>query len=118
MSASAFPCPTRACRARTAPEGRRFRLALAVIATLAGCTDFPDLDGRLTGTDTEQGYPALVPAERLLEGTTDLAIQPETQTDLEDRVAALERRADALRATGLDQTTRDRMQAGVPTTQP
>jgi hypothetical protein len=91
---------------------------LAVVVMLAGCTTFPDMDGRLNASDAEQDYPALVPAEQLLAGTTDPAIQPETQTDLEDRVAALERRADALRATGLDQTTRDRMQAGVPTTQP
>ena len=116
MSACAVPCTS----LRLPCPGRR----LAVIAVLllalsvAGCTDFPDMTGRLSEADQAGGYPALVPAERLLEGTQDVAIAPDTQTSLEDRVTALGRRAEALRATELDNQTRDRMQSGVRADQP
>ena len=121
MSASAMSASAVSCASLRLPSpGRR----LAVIAgmtlalSVAGCTDFPDMTGRLSEADQAGGYPALVPAERLLEGTQDVAIAPDTQTSLEDRVTALDRRAEALRATELDNQTRDRMQSGVRADQP
>jgi len=90
-------------------------LAGVVLATLSACTDFPAPVQDLTEADRQAGFPALVPVEDLLRGTEAVAIQPRTQATLENRVAALDRRAAALRATGLDAQTRARMQAGVAT---
>lgn len=118
MSAPAIPCPPHRRGPRLAQGGGLLRVALAGMLILAGCTDFPDMTGRLTDADTGQGYPALVPAEDLLAGTQEQVIAPDTQTSLEDRVAALERRATALRATTFDAETRDRMETGVTAEQP
>ncbi|MDX5402768.1 MAG: hypothetical protein LPK02_11230 [Rhodobacterales bacterium] len=76
------------------------------------------MDGRLSEADSAQPYPDLVPVEGLLASAQDPAIRPETQTRLEDRVAALERRAAVLRDSGLDAQTRARMQAGIAPLQP
>ena len=118
MSAPAIPCPPYRRDPRLAQGCGPLGVALAGLLMLAGCTDFPDMTGRLTEAESGQGYPALVPVEDLLAGTRDQAIAPDTQTSLEDRVAALERRATALRATTLDAETRDRMTTGVTTEQP
>jgi hypothetical protein len=86
---------------------------LAGVLALPGCTQFSDLDKRLTAADKKARIPALVPAESILSGTDTRLIQPETQTGIEDRITALDRRADSLRATGFDPDTRARMQTGV-----
>lgn len=99
-------------------RGRTTGAVLAGVLLLGGCTEFPDMNGRLDEADAAQPYPALVPVEGLLAGTQAPAIRPETQARLEDRVAALERRAAALRDSGLDPETRARMQAGVAPLQP
>ncbi len=80
---------------------------------LTGCINVPALDDRMTEADMAAAFPRLVPAEAILQQAGTDAIQPDTQTSLEDRVTALNRRADGLRATGLDAQTRARMQAGV-----
>lgn len=85
----------------------------AVMLGLAACTQFPDLDARLTDADRQAQAPSLIPAERILAGTDAQAIGPDTQSTLEDRVAALESRAADLRGTALEPETRARMQAGV-----
>lgn len=118
MSVSVTPSPPKCRTARPTQVKGHIWLALSCVLMLTGCTDFPDMNGRLTEADADQPYPALVPADEILAGTRDPAIQPDTQSRLDARVAALEQRAAGLRATNLDVATRDRMQAGVPTTQP
>lgn len=113
MSASVTPCPIQCPTARPTQETGSIRLALVCILMLMGCTDFPDLNGRLSEADADQPYPALVPAEEILANAQDPTIQPDTQTALDARVAALEQRAATLRNTGLDPEARARMQAGV-----
>ena len=71
MSAPAIPCPPHRRGPRLTQGGGLLRVALAGMLILAGCTDFPDMTGRLTDADTGQGYPALVPAEELLAGTQE-----------------------------------------------
>ncbi|MFU8883220.1 MAG: hypothetical protein ACNA7Q_12705 [Rhodobacterales bacterium] len=88
-------------------------LVLAGVLALSGCNQFPELDKRLTDADKAAKFPALVPAEFILSGVDMVLIQPETQTTIEDRITALDRRADGLRATGFDPDTRARMQGGV-----
>jgi len=89
------------------------RMALACIVMLAGCTAFPPLNEPLTAADTDKPAPALIPVQSILTRAQDPMIQPDTQSDLEGRVTALEQRAAALRDAGLDPEARDRMQAGV-----
>lgn len=113
MSAPVTPCPPQCRTVRPKQVAGHLRLALACMLMLTGCTDFPDLDGRLSEADADLPYPALVPAEEILAGAQDPAIQPDTQTALDARVAALEQRAATLRDAGLDPEARARMQAGV-----
>lgn len=97
------------------PARRLPGLLLAVCALLlAGCIDVPELDARLGETDADAPYPRLVPAERILQAANAGTLVPETQESLQDRVTALNQRADNLRGGGgLDEATRARMQAGV-----
>ena len=113
MSASVTYRPP---HSRALPPSRvkgRFRLALVCVVLLAGCTAFPALNEPLSAADTDQPAPALIPVQSILARAQEPAIQPDTQSGLEGRVAALEQRAAKLREAGLDPEERDRMQAGV-----
>jgi hypothetical protein len=88
-------------------------ILLACSIGLPACTHFPEMGDRMTKAEERQKFPKLVPVETLLAGTEAVALQPDTQETLDDRVAALNRRADGLRAAGMDDDTRDRMQRGV-----
>lgn len=110
MSASAHPHSSQ----RRLP--RRVCLFLgAGFAGLGACTTFPDLDARMTEADARLAYPVLQPAEDVLQTATDNAIQPETPATLEDRMAALQGRADALRRAGFDAETRQRLETEIDT---
>lgn len=114
MSAPAAPCPPQRRALRPTQIKGRMRVVVACVLLLTGCTDFPDLDERLTAADADQPFPALVPAETILAGAQDPSIKTDTQSSLDARVAALEQRAAVLRdTTGLDPEARARMQAGV-----
>lgn len=93
----------------------RLRASLlgALVMGLTACTQFPELDARLTEADLQARPPSLVPAERILAGADTQAIGEDVQGTLDDRVAALQNRAQALRGTALEPETRARMQAGV-----
>jgi len=93
-------------------------LCLAGGMGLAACTQFPDLDDSLTEADENGRFPKLVPVETLLVGTEPVALQPDTQSTLEDRIGALNQRAKGLRDAGLDAETRERMQRGVTLAEP
>jgi len=115
------PVTYRARHSRSLPPSRgkgQLRLALmwltlACGVMLPGCTEFPALTAPLTAADTDAPLPVLVPVDSILARTEDTAIQPDTQSGLEARMAGLEQRAARLRDAGLDPETRARMQAGV-----
>ncbi|MCC7321502.1 MAG: hypothetical protein IT542_11070 [Rubellimicrobium sp.] len=72
------------------------RPAPLILALLtAACTQFPELDARLTAADRSAPYPALVPLGPLIAaaGADDRAALP----DLAARIAALRARAARLR---------------------
>ncbi len=84
---------------------------------LAGCTDMPDLDDRLTPAARSAPYPALVPVEPLLaQASADQQITDDTAPALQSRVAGLRARAARLRGSVVDGSTRSRMGNGVDTT--
>jgi len=95
---------------------RLARLLFAQIAALAlaGCTQFPELDQRVTGALDAAEYPALVPVDPLLAtataGRVDVA---QTQGALEGRVARLRARAARLRGSVLSGRERQRLARGL-----
>jgi len=114
MSASAHPHPSR----RSLPRRIRLLLLGAGLAGLGACTTFPDLDARMTEADARLEYPVLQPAEDVLQTATNNAIQPDTPDALQDRMAALNGRAEALRRAGFDPDTRKRLETDIDTAAP
>jgi hypothetical protein len=84
-----------------------------LLAVMAACTRFPDLESVVAPEVRAAPYPALVPIEPLLAGLTAEQITPEVEAGLAGRMAALQARAARLRKTVVDDTTRDRMRQGV-----
>ncbi|MCO0634594.1 hypothetical protein M8745_01310 [Lutimaribacter sp. EGI FJ00014] len=84
-----------------------------VLAGLAGCTQFPELDYRAEDLDPYAPYPALVPVEPLLAQSGQSRVTDEDAPALRARVAALRARAAQLQRTTIDSDTRDRMNRGV-----
>jgi hypothetical protein len=112
-----------ACFAPPRPPRPRLRVlgvVLAGLTGLTGCADFPELDAPLAAAEAETGatFPPLVPVEALLAEVPPQAITPAAQSSLDARRSALDARAEALRGTGLEPETRDRMRAGVSAGQP
>ena len=88
--------------------------AFAMILSLAGCTQFPELDSALSTGAQDADYPDLVPVQGLLAQTEPRNGTPEdTVNTLNARLANLRNRADRLRGTVVDASTRRRMQNGV-----
>lgn len=98
---------------RRTPVWRVCLLLGAGLAVLGGCTDFPQLDARLTAADASLEFPVLKPAEEVLQTAANNAIQPDTPAALQDRLDALNSRAAALRDEGLDPDTRTRLETGL-----
>ena len=69
------------------------RLALPILFILSACADIPALDGTLSDAAQAAPYPQLLP----LGDAPAPVVQDDTAFD--GRVAALQRRADALRRT-------------------
>lgn len=91
--------------------------ALAMILTLSACTQFPELDNAVSTSAQDAEFPDLVPVSGLLAQTVPQNDTPEsTVNTLNARVAALRNRANRLRGTVVDPTTRKRMQNGVDDT--
>lgn len=112
------PCAT---HARALPPGSRpRRLAVAAVVcvaalSLSGCTDRPDLTGRVTPAQATGPWPSLVPLSTLaLETGADIGTQTAATEALAARAAALAARAAALSARPvLTNTERQRLQAAV-----
>jgi len=91
------------------------RPALAVIAfgSVVACTQFPDLDSRLSPEAQAARYPQLVPVEELNALQPDTETGPDTTDALTARVTALRVRAARLKRAVIDGSARARMQSGV-----
>lgn len=71
------------------------RLALPALCVLAACADIPPLDGTLSAAAQAAPYPRLMPLD-------DVAAAPTPDnSEMDSRIAALQRRATALRATDM-----------------
>lgn len=91
------------------------RAALALIVLLAGCAEFPALDGTIPPQAEAADFPELVPLAPLLaerRGTgTDAAATTRT---LDARIANLRSRARALQTRPVvDSSTRDRLRGAL-----
>lgn len=89
---------------------RRRAVTLAVLAAMAGCTQFPDLDQSVSPEARKGDFPPLVPVEVLRADAPEQLISDTTTTTLEARVAALRYRANRLRGTVLNQSARARLE--------
>lgn len=93
----------------------RFSTLLSLIsaATIAACSQFPELDNDAALGAREAPYPDLVPVETLRAQVPETAITPDNQTAVEARIARLRARAARLQGTVVDSGTRARMSQGV-----
>ncbi|WP_137703084.1 hypothetical protein [Marimonas lutisalis] len=87
---------------------------IIVLATLAGCSEFPELDDAVSPEMDQADYPALVPVEPLIAAAQGAQITEETGASVLGRVAALKAKAAGLSGTIVDEASRKRMQIGVP----
>lgn len=89
--------------------------SLALGALLAGCAEFPQLEGTVPASLENADYPALAPIDSLLTPLPDPEQHSEdVRQDLESRRAALQDRARRLNeATLIDDETEARMRAGI-----
>lgn len=90
-------------------------LAPAALAlSLAGCTQFPELEGTVAPEVQKASYPDLVPLEPILAnlepGGTDPAA---TSAGIEGRLGALRARANAMRGAVLSGGEKKRLEDGV-----
>lgn len=87
---------------------------LLVLALLAACARFPELEGAAARGVASAPYPRLVPLDALLAEAAAPGRGEEASRGLQARAAALRARAAALRARPvLDRATRARLQAAV-----
>ncbi|MGC1506571.1 MAG: hypothetical protein WA782_20840 [Sulfitobacter sp.] len=90
-------------------------LSLCLIAaTVTGCTQFPELDHTQTAALEAADYPALVPIEPLLARATAPGPDPvETENNLNNRLAGLRARANAMRGAVLSDPEKRRLESGL-----
>lgn len=86
---------------------------IMIVAVLAGCTQFPDLDSAISPGAESADYPDLVPLETLQARTTEPTVTPSAISGIEARIANLRARAARLKGTIIDHPTRARLTAGV-----
>lgn len=85
----------------------------ALLAALGACTQFPELDHTVDSDAQAAGYTDLVPIETIKSAIPETQIEPETQEDLEDRVARLKARSKRMRGAVVDDATQERMREGI-----
>ncbi|MRU14547.1 hypothetical protein FDP25_03785 [Roseovarius sp. A21] len=86
---------------------------LTAAATLAACSQFPELQDDADLGSRDAPYPQLVPVETLRAQAPQTAVTPESQAALEARITRLRNRAMRLKGTVVDGGTRARMSQGV-----
>ena len=89
-------------------------LPTLLLATLMGCTQFPELDGTVSDSGKHADFPDLVPVQSLLaQSHTVGPTHEQTVAGLNARLLALLNRAARLRGSVVDANTRNRMRNGV-----
>ncbi|SFE65688.1 hypothetical protein SAMN04515678_11340 [Roseivivax sediminis] len=83
-----------------------------MLALLAGCATFPEVEAVESADVDTADYPRLVNIDTLIARTAPRAT-PDLRAGVEARAAGLRARADALRGPIIDDATRARMDAGV-----
>ena len=86
---------------------------LGLVAALAACTDFPELNDAVPPALETADFPNLVPVEPLLARAEDMQITEETTAGITARVSRLRARAARLKHSVVDRGTRARMRDGV-----
>ena len=93
-----------------------WRACLIVLALVAACTRFPELDDTVAPDTEDADYPKLIRLDGILAGATDTA-QAEENADTTDalnaRAEALRARAARLNRTVVDPDTKRRMNEGI-----
>lgn len=93
---------------------KRMLFPALLLAAVAGCTPFPDLDFTQTAALEAAPYPTLVPIEPILASVDAAPTDAATETAaLNARVAGLRARANRLRGSVLSGAERNRLQAGL-----
>lgn len=89
--------------------------SLLVFTLLAGCTDFPALEGTVSPAARNADYPTLVSIEPMLQAAEAARLSPGATPagDLNSRLARLRARARALRGPVIGAATLARMRAGI-----
>lgn len=82
---------------RAAPAFAAAPIAALVLAALAGCADFPDLDDKVEPEARSAPFPALIPLDGLALEAAPPADPEATAADLKARAIALRARAVRLR---------------------
>lgn len=77
-------------------------LPVLMLASLAGCKQFPQLDAARSKAAIEGPYPRLQPLPPILEASETGVLTEATTAEIGARGAALRRRAAALRAAQVD----------------
>lgn len=89
-------------------------LSAAGFLGLAGCTQFPALEGRVGPEVAEAPYPDLVPLEQVFAQVDPTTVDPEREeAGLEGRLGRLRARADRLRGSVIGSEDRRRLEAGL-----
>ncbi|MCV2881405.1 hypothetical protein [Actibacterium sp. XHP0104] len=80
-------------------KGNMMRAAglVLIVAMLAGCADFPQVDAAMRDTGTTGPYPELIPIEHVMGDLHDPRLDEDSGSDLQRRAAGLRARAAALR---------------------
>lgn len=89
----------------------RLAFLLSLIAAVAGCVQFPEVEDATGRAAEEADYPDLIPFDPLLDAIdTSEADTAQTQAQLEARASGLQARAATLRGTVLSGEDRRRLE--------
>ena len=92
----------------------RFTPVLALIgALLAGCSNFPELNGVISPAAQGTDYPSLLPIDQIITGAQQAQFTGQTSVTLQARANRLRARADRLRGPVIDRKTRTRMRRAI-----
>ena len=89
----------------------RLSLAVSLIAVLASCSDFPELDDAVSDDVSDAPFAKLVPVETLQASAPDAAIEQSTRDTIEARAARLRGRASALKPDVIDAATEEQLRS-------
>ncbi|WP_372884655.1 hypothetical protein [Shimia sp.] len=75
---------------------------MVLVAGLAACAQFPELDEAPTGDATADSFPALVPLDAIALPETQPRLDATSEARLQGRIGGVRQRAEALRSAPTD----------------